>query len=419
MLQNPRDLARKFKGGDNDLTPRIVAPARQYIRDYWHKLLRYHPEDEDSLLGLPKPYLVPAYEEGHEFDFDELYYWDSYFMVQGLLDAEHKDLVLGILEDLTSLFKRFGVIPNASRTYLMGRSQPPLLTSFIWDVFEAYGMDDTWLKDNMAVAEVEYKTVWMGSRKPHARQVYRGLSRYYDINMLHDLAETESGWDMTPRFGRKALNFVPIDLNCMLYKYETDLAKFYRHMHDEKNARLWDDLAERRRKTIDELMWSNLFGQYYDYNYVKEKRGNVGSLAGFYPLWAGMVDEKRAAQMVKSLRKYEHRGGLATTDGQNFGKFVPGALPTQWAYPNGWAPLQFLIVKGLQRYGYHDDAKRIAIKWLKNNLNWFNEHSVFLEKYNVANVGKPPAKGVYPSQIGFGWTNAVFEHFCQEFVDGK
>lgn len=53
--------------------------------------------------GLPKPYLVPAYEEGHEFDFNELYYWDSYFMVQGLLDDEHRELVMGILENLPSL----------------------------------------------------------------------------------------------------------------------------------------------------------------------------------------------------------------------------------------------------------------------------------------------------------------------------
>ncbi|MBI2285481.1 hypothetical protein HYU82_01500, partial [Candidatus Saccharibacteria bacterium] len=119
------------------LTADDVKPAREYITAYWPKLTRYNPKDTDSLVGLPKPYLVPAYEEGHEFDFNELYYWDSYFMVQGLLDGQHKELVLGILEDLFSLFKRYGIVPNASRTYLTGRSQPPLLTSFILDVFAA------------------------------------------------------------------------------------------------------------------------------------------------------------------------------------------------------------------------------------------------------------------------------------------
>jgi alpha,alpha-trehalase len=71
----------------------------------------------------------------------------------------------------------------------------------------------------------------------------------------------------------------------------------------------------------------------------------------------------------------------------------------------------------LQRYGYHQDARRIAMKWLKTNLDWFNAHGDFLEKYNVVQPNKPAAKGLYPSQIGFGWTNAIFEHFCQQFVD--
>jgi alpha,alpha-trehalase len=108
---------------------------------------------------------------------------------------------------------------------------------------------------------------------------------------------------------------------------------------------------------------------------------------------------------------------LATTDAPQVGNLVPGAMPTQWAYPNGWAPLHFLVVKGLQRYGYHEDARRIAMKWLRTNLDWFNKHNVFLEKYNVVQPGKPPAKGAYPSQTGFGWTNAVFERFCREFID--
>ena len=146
-------------------------------------------------------------------------------MVQSLMDEEHKDLVVGILEDLMSLFKRFKVIPNASRTYLTGRSQPPFLTSFIFDVYTAYDMGEDWLKESMAVAEAEYKTVWTGVKKPNERLVYKGLSRYYDINYLHDLAEAESGWDMTPRFDRRALNFLPVDLNALLYKYETDFAE--------------------------------------------------------------------------------------------------------------------------------------------------------------------------------------------------
>lgn len=407
-----------FSRGNKDLTAADVQVARDYIAAYWPKLERFHPKDDDSLLGVPKPFLVPSHEEGHEFDFNELYYWDSYFMVQGMLDANHKELVEGILEDLFSLLKRFGIIPNASRTYLTGRSQPPFLTSFIFDVYQVYEPGKDWLQEAMLLAQQEYQTVWMGKTKPNARQMYQGLSRYYDINMTHDLAEAESGWDYTPRFNRHALNYLPVDLNALLYKYETDFARAARILGDNGAATEWSRAAEKRKKTMNELMWDQGRGLYYDYNFAKEKRGNISSLASYYTLWAGMADGRQAQAMVKALKRFEQKGGLTTTDFNPLGKYVPGAMPTQWAHPNGWAPLHYLTIKGLQRYGYHDDARRIAMKWLRTNLEWFNEHGVFLEKYNVVSPEKPPLKGVYPSQTGFGWTNAVFERLCREYIDG-
>jgi alpha,alpha-trehalase len=413
----PRSLSRLSIRNNSDLTAEEVKTARKYITDYWPKLTRYHPNDDENLLGQPHRYLVPAYEEGHEFDFNELYYWDSYFMIQGMMDDEHKDLVIGIVEDLLYTFERYKIIPNASRMYLMGRSQPPFLTSFILDVYKTYKLDKRWLRRAIKIAKAEYNTVWMGKAKPNIRQVHQGLSRYYDINYLNDLAEAESGWDYTPRFAHKALSYVPIDLNSLLYKYEKDFAYAERLFGNEAEAENWDKAAHARRLTINKLMWSELRGLYYDYNYVKESRGSVSSLASYYPMWAGLVDERQAARLVSSLKKFEQKGGLATTDAVQVSGLVPGSMPTQWAYPNGWAPLHFMVVKGLQKYGYEEDARRIAMKWLKTNLNWFNKHGVFLEKYNVVQPGKPPAKGVYPSQTGFGWTNAVFERFCKEFID--
>lgn len=411
-------VSRKLLFGEAPaLTSADVLAARGYIEAYWKKLERYHPKDDESLLGLPKPYLIPSYDETASFDYNELYYWDSFFMVQGLLDADHEKIVKGILEDLTSLFKKFGVIPNASRTYLTGRSQPPFLSTLIWDIYTTYNMDKDWLKENIAIAKQEYATVWLGTKKPNERLVHKGLSRYYDINYLHDLAEAESGWDMTPRFGRRALHYLPVDLNALLYKYETDFARAARLLRRPKEAEKWEAAAEQRKKTMDSLMWDKLRGLYYDYNFKKEKRGNVSSLAAYFPMWAGMVSERRAATMVKAIRRFENKGGLSTTDTLPLGQYVPGSMPLQWAYPNGWAPLHFIVVEGLLKYGYYDDARRLAMKWLKTNLDWFNKNGVFLEKYNVADPAKPPQKGVYPSQTGFGWTNAVFERFCQQFID--
>lgn len=420
-LINGTQIVNKLGLGSISSTPTLssadVHEAREYIEKYWTKVERFHPKDDESLVGLPNPYLVPSFRIKTGFDFMELYYWDSYFMVQGKMDKKNKELVIGILDNLIHLFNRFKVIPNASRTYLTGRSQPPFLTSFIFEVYQAYDMDKKWLKKNIAVAEREYETVWMGVNKPNERQIYKGLSRYYDINYLHDLAEAESGWDMTPRFDRRALNFLPVDLNALLYKYETDFAKAARILGNDKGASVWDDAANHRKRIMNELMWDRIRGLYYDYNYVKEKRGTVSSLAAYFPMWAGMVTEKQAAALVKALRRFEQKGGLATTDALPLGQFVLGTLPTQWAYPNGWAPLHYVVIKALEKYGYHEDARRIALKWIKTNLDWFKNEHVFLEKYNVVSPEKPPVKGLYPSQTGFGWTNAVFERLCQDYID--
>jgi alpha,alpha-trehalase len=125
----------------------------------------------------------------------------------------------------------------------------------------------------------------------------------------------------------------------------------------------------------------------------------------------------QAEQLVKSLRRFDAPGGLVTTDGQVLTSALPQKIPLQWAHPNGWAPLHFFVVQGLERYGYHEEAKRIALKWLRTNNNWFEKHGVFLEKYNVIQPTKHPVEGVYPSQTGFGWTNAIFERFCQKYLD--
>lgn len=413
-------LARRLglEKTDRTLSPAEVAAARQYIAEYWPKLTRRQKRDDDSLIGLPHPYLVAAYEPDHEFDFNEMYYWDSYFMSQGFFGPDDKKLLEGLLDNQIYLFERYGMVPNATRTYLTGRSQPPFMTSLIFEIFDTYDMDvREWLVPRVEVAKREYREVWLGTRKPHARCVYRGLSRYYVPDMTHDQAEIESGWDYTPRFERRCLDFLPVDLNALLYKYEVDFARAARLVGDDVEAKRWDRAARKRRKTMTDLMWDRRRGLFYDYDYAHGRRGNISSLAAYYCMWSGLATRRQARAMVRALRRFEHKGGLTTTDDIPLNQRFMGGMPTQWAYPNGWAPLHYLTILGLRRYGYLRDARRITIKWLRTNLDWFNTHGVFLEKYNVVETDKPPVKGVYPSQTGFGWTNAVFERLCREYID--
>ncbi len=394
-----------------------IRPALEYIEQYWPKLVKQQPTDNGTLIGLPYPYVVPAVGMTKHFSFEEQHYWDTYFIALGLIGPQHQELVEGMLENLMYLLKRFGLIPNASRMYMTSRSQPPILTSYIFLVYERYQKPLEWLLERIELAKQEYYNVWMGDRHPNWHLVHKGLSRYYDINVLHDLAEAESGWDMTTRFERKCLDFLPVDLNALLYKYERDFAWAAELAGNKKEAEQWLKAAARRKSAMDKCMWGKLRGFYFDYNYQKEEQGSVWSLAAYYTMWSGMATKEQAARMVENLSKFEVKGGLATTMRSMVDFSMFGSLKTQWTRPNGWAPLHLITIEGLRKYGYHKDARRIALKWLKTNLDWYERHGEFLEKYNVVQPNKKPQEGVYPSQTGFGWTNAVFVRLCKEYLE--
>ena len=398
------------------LDEKDVNRALGYIENYWPKLTRDYKETRGTLIGMPHPYIVPS-PGRDDFHFDEQYYWDSYIIAVGLLDPKHQAMVEGMLENLLYLFKTYGLIPNASRMYMLSRSQPPVLTSFIFLVYERYGKSLEWLEEKMAIAELEYMTVWMSTHHPLWHQVHKGLSRYYDINMLHDLAEAESGWDMTPRFQRKALDYLPIDLNCLLYKYEKDFARTAELLGKHDEEKKWLIASETRRNNVNKLMWGKIRAFYFDYNYQKKELGNVWSLAAYYAMWSGLATEEQALKMTENLSRFEHRGGLSTTAALFMYPQLFGSTKSQWAHPNGWAPLHFIVTEGLERYGYAPEARSIAYKWLRTNLNWFTKHGHFLEKYNVVTPEKKPVEGLYPSQTGFGWTNAVFNYYADKYID--
>lgn len=398
--------------GEQKLTKKDVQPALRHINDGWHRLMRTAPKSSSTLIDVPNPYIVPSVGK-KGFVFEEQYYWDSYFTSLGITSQK---MIEGMLDNLLDLFKRFRVIPNANRYYFTSRSQPPIITTFIFSVYERFDKSDAWLRDKISVALDEYSSVWMSDKHPHDRKVFEGLSRYYDINCLHDLAEAESGWDMTPRFQRQCLDYLPIDLNCLLYKYEMDFARAHDIFGETATARLWREAAEKRRKTVTKYLWSNRNGFFFDYNYQEKSQGKVWSLAAYYALWSGLATDDQAKKLIKRLERFNKKGGLTTTIGNVMYYSIFGSAKTQWAYPNGWAPLHYIVTEGLERYGAHAEAERIARVWLTTGNRWFKKHQQFLEKYNVVSPDELPADGLYPSLSGFGWTNAVFVYYAEKYL---
>lgn len=398
----------------NDLPKDKIATAFNYICEYWPTLTRLHTESSSTLMGLPNAYVVPADQPGN-FRFNEQYYWDTYFIALGLIACGKNQLAEGMLENLFYMFKQFQMIPNASRLYTTSRSQPPMLTSLILLIHQANNKDNEWLRRAFIIAQEEYISVWLGESHPHWRQVHMGLSRYYDSNVLHDLAEAESGWDMTPRFGRKALDYLPIDLNSLLYKYEVDFANITQLLGDKNASEMWQSRCQVRQQITHKLLWSELRHFYFDYNYINGKLGSVWSLAAYNTLWSGLAYEQNGRWLSKQLRRFEGQGGLSTTSKKLIDFNIFGSVNTQWDYPNGWAPLHYFAIEGLEKYGYQQQADNLAYKWLKTNLDWFEKYGEFQEKYNVIDVNDPPAEGVYPTQKGFGWTNGVFAYLVTKY----
>lgn len=379
------------------LKKKDIEQVLEYIEGYWPRLIRTHKKDYKTLIGLPNPYIVPAETNV----FQEQYYWDTYPVVRALINhPKYSDLAIGMVDNFLYLIHRFGIIPNASRFYFLSRSQPPLLSSMIWIVYKKT-KNKAWFRKAIGCVEHEYQNVWMG-RSPlsNFRQVYRGLSRYYDINAIDALVEAESGWDMTARFGHKCLDFLPVDLNCLLYLYEADLAKAYKVLKDKNKQQKYQRLAKQRARMINDLMWDEKAGYYFDYNFVKRRRSKLTTIAGIYPLNVGIALKPQADRVAHLVqRNFQKKYGIVQS--------VRFAENYQWDWPNGWAPMQLRTVEGLMRYGYNRLARRVVLKWLALNIKIYKETGRLWEKYDVVHgrIGMPDR---YPTPHGFAWTNAVF-----------
>jgi len=382
---------------DWEIKKKDLNDVEKYIDNYWPRLIRFHPRDEKSLIGLPNPYVVPADGE----IFQEQYYWDSYPVVRVLINhPKYSKLAIGIVDNFLFLIRRFGIIPNASKMYFLSRSQPPLLSSMVWMVYQKT-QDRKWFKEAISCVEHEYNEVWMG--KVHLRNfrhVYKGLSRYYDLNAVHILAEAESGWDNTQRFMGKCMDFLPVDLNSLLFLYEKDLAKAYEVLGVHKKKEKYLNLAERRVKVMNDLMWGEKEGFYFDFDFVKKRRSQLITVAGVYPLNVGMASKEQADKVVKVIQAtLQKPWGVVQSV-----RFVENF---QWDWPNGWAPLQIRAVEALMRYGHNSLAKRLILKWLSINIKVFKETGELWEKYDVVH-GAIGISDKYPTPSGFAWTNAAF-----------
>jgi alpha,alpha-trehalase len=132
------------------------------------------PSQPQGLLYLEHPYVVPGGQ------FNEMYGWDSYFIILGLLRGNHLDLAKGMVENFFFEIENYGGVLNANRTYYLTRSQPPFLSSMVLAVYEAQAKqgqpDRRWLERAYGFVVRDYEQ-W--NQPPHLAGE-TGLSRYFD-----------------------------------------------------------------------------------------------------------------------------------------------------------------------------------------------------------------------------------------------
>ncbi|KAH3901062.1 alpha,alpha-trehalase SCDLUD_002536 [Saccharomycodes ludwigii] len=457
----PKDITPEYVESLNDV-PGLLTLAMQKHTD--------PVEGKETMIGWK--YAVPGGR------FNELYGWDSYFMTLGLLENNKVDVARGMVENFIFEIEHYGKILNANRSYYLCRSQPPFLTDMALKVFHKIGEDANpdaidFLRRAFDAAIKEYKSVWTISPRYDAET---GLSCYHpnglgippetesnhfdsillpyalkhnvsieelkvlyneqkikepelDEFFLHDRGVRESGHDTTYRFENVCAYLATIDLNSLLYKYETDISfvikKYFGDSHVDyegvvTTSQDWTLAAEERSKRINKYLWNEEEGMYFDYNVKTKQRSTYESATTFWPLWAKLCTPDQAESLVtKALPKFEMFGGLVSTTEKSRGEISAIRLVRQWDYPFGWAPHQILAWEGFKNYSYNKVARRLAYRWLYIITKVFVDYNgAVVEKYDVTSEIDPhKVEAEYGNQgsdfkgvatEGFGWVNASY-----------
>ncbi|MBN6150746.1 alpha,alpha-trehalase TreA [Xanthomonas sp. AmX2] len=409
---------------------------REHIDALWPLLVRRQVDvpAHSSLLSLPHPYVVPGGR------FREVYYWDSYFTMLGLVESGETERNRQMLDNFAYLIDTYGHIPNGNRSYYLSRSQPPFFSHMV--ALQAKVEGEAAYRRYLPQLQKEY-AYWMegaqslapGNAHAHVVRLADGsvLNRYWDARdtprpeaWLHDTrtaaeakdrpaaevyrdlrAGAESGWDYSSRWlgDRRTLAtirttaIVPVDLNSLLYHLETTLAVACAGNPGAAGCDTdYAALAAARKAAMDKHLWNDA-GYYADYDWQRRALSDQVTAATLYPLFAGIATPARAERTAQAVQAQLLRpGGLATT-----------ALRTgqQWDEPNGWAPLQWIAVDGLRRYGHDELAQRIGSRFLARVQALFAQQHKLVEKYGVDAQAGGGGGGEYALQDGFGWTNGV------------
>ncbi|VBB32602.1 unnamed protein product [Acanthocheilonema viteae] len=393
------------------------------VNSIWKSLCRTikkevmkYPE-RHSLLYVPYEFVVPGGR------FREFYYWDTYWVIKGLLASGMQETSRRMILNFEYLVKTIGFIPNGGRVYYLRRSQPPFFIPMVYEYYMATE-DDEFLRstmDTMEMAMFHYRADSNVPRPESYREDYQTaerVDRQRRRKLWRDIASAaESGWDFSSRWfqNRKSMDtivtsdIIPADLNAFMYWNMKILA----HLQGEiGNLTRRDELNQERSNFVDTfeaVFFDTREGAWFDLNVKTGEHYDDAYPSLAVPLFTECYHMLNSGMMVDVLETLQRKGLLQFPGG------IPASLMKgtnqQWDYPNGWAPINHMIIEGLRKSNnptMQQRAFEIANKWINRNYALYQKDHKMWEKYDVAKEYVRAAKGgEYENQYGFGWTNGV------------
>ncbi|KAI8343199.1 trehalase [Chlamydoabsidia padenii] len=338
-----------------------------------------------STLPVKRPFVVPGGR------FREFYYWDSFFVIEGLLQSGLNSLALDMIENFLDFVDTYGFMPNGARIYYLNRSQPPFLTEMV-NLYYQKTKDVAFLKKALPVLDKEYK-FWEKNTTVTIQQDGRNykLNRFNvenhsprpesymeDYHTVHDqnlspkqqsdlysdlAAGAESGWDYSARWTRTkgedknilrtldTRNVIPVELNALLWSMETYLAdwydKFGTDLTTDKQRRrktsFYHKQARQRLEAMDALLWNHDQAGFFDYNITQQAQSSDFTAAGLYPFWLGALPSRARGSLHRVFnsthRLLAQQPGILSSSSFN--------TSMQWDFPNGWPPLQYIAINAM------------------------------------------------------------------------
>ncbi|XP_044733048.1 trehalase-like [Chrysoperla carnea] len=428
-----------------------------FLNEMWPELARKVPNEaktkskQYSILPVPYTFVVPGGR------FREPYYWDSYWIISGLLICEMKDTARDMLKNFFWFVDKYGFVLNGGRIYYEKRSQPPLLAHMVY-LYVKKTNDKKFLEEkvgeNTNIQLLEKELVfWSKNSKISVKG--NTLLRYYvdvegprpegyreDYIMTDNATDSlkylykefksaaESGWDYSSRWfanpdtdrslkNLKVTNIAPVDLNAFYCGGLDHLTELYSLLGNTAKSEEWKKKGDEFRESIYKVLWSETDGIWFDVDITTGEHRKQFYPSNMSPLWTKVIHASqssadvanRVAQYLNGTKEFHLPGGVPASNINT---------SQQWDYPNVWPPLIGYMVEGLQNSD-SDYAKELAFelteRWIYSNYLSYDSGKRMYEKYHCEFPGQRGAGGEYTVQFGFGWTNGVILEMLNVYGD--